>query len=166
MTDPKDIKRWWRDSACLGIDTELFFPEDGHTFDRAQAMTCYDCPVKWECRLIGYAEDHGIYSNTAGEPRRKARRAIFGRLWPVAARMLDDHTELRYLLERLAKQPGDVIRNMRAAGFNKHEIGMFMADTRRDEYAKERIAKERRQKTGQHWRDLRSGDRQESGVLV
>ncbi|QOL31715.1 WhiB family transcriptional regulator [Bifidobacterium eulemuris] len=55
---------WWTRAACLGMDTDLFFPELGDTMGgvRAALDTCKDCPVSVECgryadmtRACGYA---------------------------------------------------------------------------------------------------------------
>lgn len=67
---------WREDAACLGLDTELFFPNPGETelFDTALRI-CTHCPVKVEC--LAYAEQvgavHGIWGGASAYKRTRAR---------------------------------------------------------------------------------------------
>lgn len=74
----------WRDrAACLGMDTNLFYPDtyapvkvaDQRRLRMAMA-TCEDCPVRPECLAyaIGLPERYGIWGGV-GEHARKARAA-------------------------------------------------------------------------------------------
>lgn len=48
----------WRDyAACLGADSDLFFPNQGASTRKAKAM-CAACPVAVEC--LDYAIESGV----------------------------------------------------------------------------------------------------------
>lgn len=155
----KDVKRWWHDAACLGVDTEMFFPDDGKELEPAMASTCFDCPVKWECRLVGMAEHHGIYGNMTARTRRDLRRRIFGRLFGVEIDRNDELDSFRGIVEQIAKEPGNVLLNMAKAGFNIKELAAFTARTRYDEHAARRHSRERELKADDSWLHIKHGGR-------
>lgn len=69
----------WHDQAnCLGLDTELFFPEIGHSRDTiAIKEICTNCVVRQEC--LNYAlnagEKFGIWGGYSEKDRRRMRGA-------------------------------------------------------------------------------------------
>lgn len=76
---------WHLDAACLGLDSELFHPEDfsgGHRADLKaknalinEAKTvCAGCLVIDSCRAAHMAEPFGIYGGLTATERRKIRR--------------------------------------------------------------------------------------------
>jgi WhiB family redox-sensing transcriptional regulator len=65
---------WFRDAACRGLDTNLFFPEKG---EPAQAkQVCETCPVTIECLALGIDERQGIWGNTSERERVQIRRKV------------------------------------------------------------------------------------------
>lgn len=73
--------RWRDDAACLGLDTELFFPVD----DRASSVemprrVCRGCPVRAECLADVLATEEparrfGVVGGTTPGERRVLYRA-------------------------------------------------------------------------------------------
>lgn len=75
----EDVK-WMKDAACLGMDVDIFFPEDGQNLSEVVKRTCNSCKVRTECYI--YAEQHFIDHGTFGgmTPQvRKQQRRITGR---------------------------------------------------------------------------------------
>lgn len=75
---------WRARAACLGMDTDLFFPETYRPVSlhaqsqlRLAQQTCADCPVRLEC--LAWAtelpERYGIWGGV-GEHARKARTRL------------------------------------------------------------------------------------------
>jgi WhiB family redox-sensing transcriptional regulator len=74
---PTDIadERWKVQAACTGIDTEMFFPEQGHNPDPMLIKMCNACPVRDEC--IAYALKYsleGIWGGLGQRGRENYRR--------------------------------------------------------------------------------------------
>ncbi|SFK74839.1 WhiB family transcriptional regulator [Streptomyces pini] len=79
------VNEAWRDrAACLGADTDLFFPETGgpnNGTSRALAI-CARCPVVAECREYidrvesspGYRTFHGVWGGATADERQDAHR--------------------------------------------------------------------------------------------
>lgn len=70
------IPGWMRDGDCLGMDTEIFFPDRGHD-SRAARRICRPCPVKTKCLEFALSlprNPYGIWGETT-ENDRKALRA-------------------------------------------------------------------------------------------
>lgn len=67
---------WMEQAACVGFDTELFFPEAGQApqVELAKAI-CADCPVANECLRHGLNEHYGIFGRTTPRQRQKLRVA-------------------------------------------------------------------------------------------
>ena len=70
----------WRDlAACRGLDTAVFFPDEGDYVGVERAkQTCAPCPVAWEC--LSYAvftnQTEGIWGGTTRGERRRYRRLL------------------------------------------------------------------------------------------
>ena len=84
ITDPTTATtdtRWRDDAACVGLDTELFFPVD----DRAASVetprrVCRGCPVRTACLADALATEDparrfGIVGGTTPGERRTLHRA-------------------------------------------------------------------------------------------
>ena len=59
----------WRDSAnCLGINTELFFPDKGNNLDRSIVRICKACEVQKECLEFALSRPDivGFWAGTTG----------------------------------------------------------------------------------------------------
>lgn len=64
-------------AACIGIPTEMFFPENGQQGDIIAAKrVCKGCPVKAECREYARETDttDGIWGGVSG-------RTIYRERW-------------------------------------------------------------------------------------
>lgn len=70
----------WRDRAsCAGLGlSNLFFPDDNGSGAPLSAVyrTCYECPVRMECRVAGIAEEDGIWGNSSPKERRPVRQLL------------------------------------------------------------------------------------------
>lgn len=64
---------WMDDALCVGIPTELFFPEDSCNATAAK-RACSMCPVRAECLDTFIDEDHGIFAGTSVRERRALRK--------------------------------------------------------------------------------------------
>ena len=65
---------WMADASCVGIDTELFFPDKGERVDPMVAKMCNGCSVKAEC--LAYAIKYsmtGTWANTSERKRDRLR---------------------------------------------------------------------------------------------
>lgn len=66
-------------AACLGMDTEIFFPHDGRA-DQARAAknVCAVCPVIEPCLAYALTIDgayfEGVFGGTTANERRRMRR--------------------------------------------------------------------------------------------
>lgn len=66
---------WQQNAACLGLDVELFFPEErgGQATANQAKQVCAGCPVKAEC--LNYALEerigHGIWGGMDINERQK-----------------------------------------------------------------------------------------------
>lgn len=67
-----DPKPWAERAACLGVDPEVFFPEQGHTPPRWARALCEVCPVAAEC--LAYALRHRVLGWWAGTSEKTRRR--------------------------------------------------------------------------------------------
>lgn len=70
---------WMREAACVGLDSDLFFPERGQ--DGAQAKKiCRECPVRKECGLfaLGMNATAGVWGGLNEKERRQLRRERVG----------------------------------------------------------------------------------------
>ncbi len=78
-------RRDWRaNAACVGLDTELFFPlgTTGHALDQiAQAKAvCERCPVMTHCLewALATGQLDGVWGGRSEDERRTLRRARRG----------------------------------------------------------------------------------------
>lgn len=66
---------WMVDANCLGLDTDLFFPDRGGDTRFAKSI-CRECDVQVEC--LAYAlnngEHHGIWGGMSESDRRRIQR--------------------------------------------------------------------------------------------
>lgn len=76
----EDVDHSWQDrGACLGLDSDLFFPDrgDADTTKAAKAV-CRGCDVRSEC--LNYAlraqERWGIWAGTSEKERRRMRNDL------------------------------------------------------------------------------------------
>ena len=67
---------WRNNAACLGMDTELFFPESGQPATAAKQV-CGGCFVRTECLTDSLTEgdQHGIRGGLNRKERYAIRRA-------------------------------------------------------------------------------------------
>lgn len=77
----------WRDlAACRGMDTEIFFPENGDSAGLALAKgICAGCPVREECfeLSVEVAAKHGVWGGLGEGGRRRKRRGLGITLTPL-----------------------------------------------------------------------------------
>jgi len=74
---PTDIadEYWKKDAACAGIDTEMFFPEQGYNPDAMLIKMCKSCPVMNECREYALKYNlEGIWGGLGQRGRLNYRR--------------------------------------------------------------------------------------------
>lgn len=65
---------WWRQGACRGVPTEMFFPGRGDATEPAK-LVCQRCPVLAECRdyAVPVGELKGIWGGLAEVQRKRLR---------------------------------------------------------------------------------------------
>lgn len=66
---------WDKKANCLGIESELFFPERGASTKEAKEV-CKGCVVKEPCLefALAHTEKFGIWGGTSERERRRLRR--------------------------------------------------------------------------------------------
>lgn len=74
---------WRTSAACLGMDPNVFFPENGESGSEAKAV-CMGCPVQSECLEAGKYEQ-GIWGGRSmGKSYRRRSKALAAKLEPSA----------------------------------------------------------------------------------
>lgn len=78
MDDNED--EWRGRAACIGVDTEIFFPVHRNRNETAMAI-CAGCPVRTECLTAALDEEgpitaHGISYGIRGGKTADARRVM------------------------------------------------------------------------------------------
>lgn len=66
----------WTKAACLGRNTNMWYPERGHIAAGVYALTiCADCPIQPDCLnwALETGEDHGIWGGLTETERAEAR---------------------------------------------------------------------------------------------
>ena len=71
---PADIgeTKWMKDASCVGINTELFFPEPGVKAEPMLVKLCNGCSVKADC--LAYAIKYNMEGHWANTNQRKRWR--------------------------------------------------------------------------------------------
>ena len=74
----KSLQAEWRNrAACLGMDTDLFFPEKTENAAEAKQV-CLSCPVREPCleeaMSLAGADDSGIWGGASPDDRRSLSR--------------------------------------------------------------------------------------------
>jgi len=73
--EEEESETWWGFANCLGVDSDLFFPERGASTKEAKEV-CRGCVVREDC--LEYALDHGekfgIWGGMSERERRRLRR--------------------------------------------------------------------------------------------
>lgn len=64
---------WLADAACIGVDTNIFFPGRGRTPAEAKEI-CGGCPVRAEC--LEYALRENVQGGVLGGESDRARRTM------------------------------------------------------------------------------------------
>ena len=66
---------WYKRANCRDMDTNLFFPEDGHNITQFTREVCQLCDVRMEC--LNYALrnniEYGVWGGTSPNQRRGMR---------------------------------------------------------------------------------------------
>lgn len=72
--DTKIDYSWQKNSACKGMDIELFYPAHGKSPSRQLSDVCENCPVFDDCldHALRY-EEYGHWANTGPKDRREMR---------------------------------------------------------------------------------------------
>ncbi|MGH9188858.1 MAG: WhiB family transcriptional regulator [Acidimicrobiales bacterium] len=71
----RSISTWRDESACRGMDANIFFPDSDEDAGPARAV-CATCPVRTECLDFALAtrQDDGIWGGLTENERRRVRR--------------------------------------------------------------------------------------------
>lgn len=76
MSDPYEFPDLSQGS-CVGIDTELFFPETGVNTCQTIKKMCADCPVVKACLTYAlHVEVDGVWAGTGVNQRQNLRRDL------------------------------------------------------------------------------------------
>lgn len=149
---PGHRSHWSDPAACKGSDTEEFFPNHKGPAPSAVVRTCYDCPIKYECRLAGYAESYGWWGNSHATERNRSRMSIFGRVYASTSFTDEDNLEgFRGWVNAILKKTGALHDRLSDAGLNDREIGMFFQRTEMDNRGAKYMAKQSGFTTDEHW---------------
>mgnify|MGYP006290315807 CR=1 FL=1 len=66
---------WKARASCIGLDTEMFFPEKGKQTDLTLLKMCNQCEVKQECFYYALKyQMEGIWAGTGLKMKRKIVR--------------------------------------------------------------------------------------------
>ena len=69
--------KWMADASCVGLDTEMFFPDKGVKVDPLLVKMCNGCSVKAECLAYAIKYDmEGHWANTNQRKRWRLRAAM------------------------------------------------------------------------------------------
>lgn len=72
-------RRWWTQAACLGVDPDVFFPDDNADLEAARPAlaVCEACPVIDVCLADALAtyDWHGVRGGLIGDHRRRLLEA-------------------------------------------------------------------------------------------
>lgn len=70
-----DEYHWRDDAACLGLDTEAFYPTQGETAHMAKRV-CEHCSVQAECLryALQMGDDNGVWGGLGESERRRMVR--------------------------------------------------------------------------------------------
>lgn len=103
QVDERD-RSWIEDAACVGLDTNLFFPDGGAENNDASVVAavkrvCEGCPVRRECLSYGLAYDTGIWG---GLTQYEMNILRFG----VTKTRRMTHSLKRFLTTNDARSPG------------------------------------------------------------
>lgn len=73
--DPVNDDRWMDQGNCVGLDTNVFFPERGAPTIDAKEV-CAGCPVQGECLeyALALGIKWGVWGGTSEYERREIRR--------------------------------------------------------------------------------------------
>lgn len=71
---PFDPMEWKEQAACRGMDTAIFFPEQGQP-NTIALKVCQSCPVSTECLNFALAnyERYGVWGGKSERKRRTIR---------------------------------------------------------------------------------------------
>lgn len=71
------VADWAARAACVGMDSEVFFPETP-TGVRAAKQVCAGCEVRQQCLIhaLAHTERHGVWGGTSERERRRIRLRI------------------------------------------------------------------------------------------
>lgn len=75
--DTKIDYKWQKESACKGMDIELFYPSHGKAPSKQLSDKCDGCPVSTQCldHALKY-EEYGHWANTGPTERRELRNKL------------------------------------------------------------------------------------------
>jgi WhiB family redox-sensing transcriptional regulator len=117
MSDPYEFPDL-SDGSCVGIDTELFFPEHGLNQFSDQMKTirkmCAECPVVNACLTYAlHVEVEGVWAGTGVVARQKLRRDL-------GIKAIKLHTQ--YTTEAMMAQTQDAIAARKRRANNKEQV--------------------------------------------
>jgi WhiB family redox-sensing transcriptional regulator len=99
--------------SCVGIDTELFFPETGVNTCQTIKKMCAECPVAKACLTYAlHVEVEGIWAGTGIVTRQKLRRDL-------GIKAIKIHTQ--YTTEAMMTQTKFAIEARKRRSKNKKE---------------------------------------------
>jgi len=101
------------EGSCVGIDTELFFPETGVNTCQTIKKMCAECPVAKACLTYAlHVEVEGIWAGTGIVTRQKLRRDL-------GIKAIKIHTQ--YTTEAMMTQTKFAIEARKRRSRNKKE---------------------------------------------
>ena len=104
-------RRWQDDAACLGMDPDLFFPEQGDDQGPAKAI-CAICPVREPCLEKALTPPFELFGIWGGSSERERRRMRLLRSqgpeglaeWEAKRKQWDANAAMRYREKELVRE--------------------------------------------------------------
>lgn len=132
-------------ASCRGLNNDTFFPNDNGQGVEYSAVyrTCYDCPVKMQCRVAGIGERDGIWGGASISERRLYRRIITPIVPGIGGFQWDEPMNewTQAVLER-NNNGTDLTEALMDAGLTRSEVDALYAPTVGDRFALRSISKQ------------------------
>lgn len=136
---------WMEQASCRAMNNDMFFPADNGEGAEYSAVyrTCFECPVKMQCRVAGIGEKHGIWGGSSPTERRAYRNYVTPLLPNLAAYDWDDRIrEWTDAVLYRSDHGTDLVQALLDAGLSKFGVQAVFANTNGDRFAMRTLAKQ------------------------
>lgn len=136
---------WTEQASCRGLNDDTFFPADNGQGVSYSAMyrTCFDCPVKMQCRVAGISERDGVWGNASPIERRTYRRIITPVIPNIGGQEWDGPMrEWSYAVLDRAERGVDLTQALMDGGLSRYDVQALYAPTFGDRFSLKSISKQ------------------------